>query len=202
MQVARQQMRRLAVETRGTSTAAWSLYQAGIASRCLHDPAGQKADWEQLRTEYADHPLALRVRESPRGSAPRGDGSDCGPRALAHLLEQAGRPAELAALTRLCHTDAHGTTLEALRDAARKCGLQAEAVQADAEFLKTERPRGIAWVRGVHYVCFEPGRDGQVRVWDPNAGAPTLQSWEKLVEQSQGVVLLVGWGETKLPRLG
>jgi hypothetical protein len=198
---ARTDLERLAAEHPRTSAAAWSLYQAGLAAQFLKDEAGRRQDWALLQRDYAEHPAAIRTREAttPAPSA-KETGSDCGPRALAHLLEAAGKPTDLKQLTHECATDAHGTTLEALQRVAEKHGLRTEAAQVDAEFLKKERPQGIAWVEGVHYLCFQPQAD-RAEVWDPNGETTQGVTWEQLAQRSQGVVLLVAWGNGKLPKL-
>jgi ABC-type bacteriocin/lantibiotic exporter with double-glycine peptidase domain len=115
-------------------------------------------------------------------------------------LEAAGKPTDLKQLTQQCATDAHGTTLEALQRVAELHGLKTEAAQVDAEFLKQERPRGIAWVEGVHYLCFQP-RGDQAELWDPNGETTQTLTWEQLTHRSQGIVLLTAGGNAQLPKL-
>jgi hypothetical protein len=61
---ARADLERLAAEHPRTSEAAWSLYQAGLAAQSLKDEAGKRQDWDRLQKEYAEHPLAIRTRET------------------------------------------------------------------------------------------------------------------------------------------
>lgn len=198
---ARTDLERLAAQRPHTSEAAWSLYQAGLAAQSLKDEAGRRRDWDRLQREYAEHPLALRTREAAApATKPKETGSDCGPRALAHLLEAAGKPPDLKQLTHECATDAHGTTMEALQRVAEKHGLKTEAAQVDAQFLNKERPQGIAWVEGVHYLCFQP-RGDRAEMWDPNGEKTETLTWEQLAHRSQGVVLLTAWGNATLPKL-
>ena len=53
---------------------------------------------------------------------------------------------------------------------------------------------------GIHYVCFEPEGEG-ARVWDPNEKTASTENWDVLAERSQGVVLLLAWGEERVPEL-
>ena len=207
---ARRDLERLARESRDPNTGAWSLYQAALAARKTGDREGHHELLARLQREHPAHWLALRtkvpapafrptsVRHS--GGGGKSGGSDCGPRALAWMLRKAGKPVDLARLTRECGTTAKGTTLLKLREAARKYGLQAEGAQVRGEFLRRERPRGIAWVSGIHYVCFEPEGE-KARVWDPNEKTASTENWEALAERSQGVVLLLAWGEERVPGL-
>src|SRR5262245_61052718 len=59
---ARQQMLQLAKAERGSSTGAWALYQAGLAAHASGDPPAAEATFAELRRDYPDHPLALRVK--------------------------------------------------------------------------------------------------------------------------------------------
>ena len=194
---------RLEAQVHGSSAGAWALYEAGIAARSLHNPVQQRRLWNRLAVDYPAHPLAMRVRDSPEEAHRQVSDADCGPRALAHLLERAGKHVAVVSLARECGTDARGTTLEALQNAAKKEGIRAEAYHVDRELLEREHPRGIAWVDGIHYVYFEPAGwwSDSARVWDPNGPAIREMKWKTLGERSQGIVLLAAWGRQALPAL-
>jgi ABC-type bacteriocin/lantibiotic exporter with double-glycine peptidase domain len=92
--------------------------------------------------------------------------------------------------------------MEGLLRAAREKGLQAEALQVDAQYLRHWRPKGIAWVQGDHYVAFLPGPSPEeLWVHDPGAPGPQRMKVDELIEESHGVVLLAAWGRDRLPPL-
>src|SRR5262245_6681954 len=64
---ARAEFLRLARTSGSSSTAAWALYQAGLAARAGGDTAGSERLFAQLRHEFPDHPLALRSAPGPPG---------------------------------------------------------------------------------------------------------------------------------------
>ena len=197
-------MLRLASAERGTSTAAWALYQAGVAERAQHHAAAGEALFARLRREYPGHLLALRTASSPAPppARPRAALADCGPRALLTLCRQAKIPATLAELRKRCGTTADGTTLEGLAKAAKEKGLRVEALQVDDWFLRRHRPSGIGWTDGDHYVAFTPGRSaGEVSLFDPNERVAHPATVEELIRRSQGIVLLVAWGKQPLPEV-
>jgi hypothetical protein len=199
---ARAAFEQLARDERGSVKAAWALYQASLAARAVGDDPGAEALLTELRRDYAEHPLALRVEENSAPAAVPSRLSDCGPRALQWLAAQAGIVTDLADLRNRCGTDESGTTLAALANAAGDLGFEANAAQVDHWFLIRHRSSGIAWVDGDHYVAFLPTGDrNRVRVMDPNESEPVVEEVETLVRRSQGVVLLLAWGEKPLPRI-
>jgi hypothetical protein len=193
----------LSGEARGTSLGAWSLYQASIGAKLLKQDPLAEAHVAQLRSDYADHPLTGRLAEPAPTPRPQRRSSDCGPRALLYLCERAGIAADLQELTRLCKTDKQGTTLARMQTAARQKGFQAEAAHVDAAFLQKHRPSGIAWFSGDHYVAFLPdGGAARLLVYDANETQPEALTPKALAKRCQGIVLLMAWGEGKLPPLG
>jgi hypothetical protein len=198
--LARRELVTLAQAHPGTNLGAWSLYQAAFAAEADGDAAGATALRAELRQQYPTHQLALRVAPSPTVSAPQRAPQDCGSRSLLYLCRQARHAATLPELTRQCATTPSGTTLEGLAKGAQAVGLRTAALQVDASFLKHERPAGIAWVDGDHYVAFTrgPGSDS-VELYDPNDGVRRAVPAEALVQRSQGIVLLLGWEGHPLP---
>ena len=97
---------------------------------------------------------------------------DCGPTALADLLELTGRrvpPAD--SLRLLASTSADGTTIEALATAAARAGLQLFEVRWDPEeFAQLPLP-SLVWVERNHFVVVaRRDRTDSVDVLDPAAG--------------------------------
>jgi hypothetical protein len=192
----------LANSAPGSNLAAWSIYQASLAAKARGDASTAGRLQERLARAHAGHPLTLRVQvestPAPRPSAK----SDCGPRSLLYLCRQAGIPATLPEITRLCGTTPQGTTVESLVRAAHKKGLRATAAQVDQWFLTRHRPSGVAWVDGNHYVVFQPRpRSREFWVMDPNRGAREQITAAELTQRCQGIVVLAAWGRMSLPFL-
>jgi hypothetical protein len=195
------QFRQLAAAERGTNTGAWSVYQASLAAEALKDAAGRDAELAELRRQYPVHRLTLRLAPEAAPSPSQRPAAECGPRALLYLCQQAALPATLAELRERCGTDAHGTTLAKLEEAARSRGFRTSAVRADAAFLRRAGSAGIAWVNGDHYVAFEPapGKD-RISLTDPNGEATRVVSAAELAKSSQGILLFLAWGDRALPK--
>jgi hypothetical protein len=201
---AQAQFLQLAREQHGTSAGAWALYQAALCAKATGDTAGAERLFGELRRDYPEHPLALRLKPdppTPKKRAPR-QNADCGPQSLLALCREAGIPADVQELRGRCGTTGDGTTMEGLLRAAREKGLQAEALQVDAQYLRHWQPKGIAWVQGDHYVAFLPGpTPEELRVHDPGTAGPRTMKVGQLIQQSHGVVLLAAWGRDRLPPL-
>jgi len=115
--------------------------------------------------------------------------ADCGPRALAVVLEARGRQVEVSWLARAAGTNRFGTTLAGLERAAEAAGLRAEAVQMDLPALRTMEGMGIAWVDGDHYAAVMSIRGDEARIHDPNQPAEETISTARLLRRSGGIVL-------------
>ena len=73
----------------------------------------------------------MRLRRRRRWLAPsviQTSALDCGPAALASVLEGYGLPAGYERLRDLCHTDVDGTSIDALETVAQRLGVQATQV--------------------------------------------------------------------------
>lgn len=97
---------------------------------------------------------------------------DCGPTALAELLDLSGLPVPSAAsLRRLSETTAGGTTLANLGIAAGKAGLPVFAVHWDPVDLDQLPLPSLAWVERRHFVVLaRRGNGDSLDIHDPAAG--------------------------------
>ena len=98
--------------------------------------------------------------------------NDCGPTALADLLELAGFPVPSAdSLIHLTATDAEGTTLHNLESAANAAGLRVMSVQWDPTELWMLPVPSLVWVDRRHFVVVARRERGDtVEIHDPAAG--------------------------------
>ena len=97
---------------------------------------------------------------------------DCGPAALANLLEIRGAPVPpLDSLARLAGTTATGTTLGGLARAATQLGLPVRLVRRDpARFTGTDGLPMVAWVDRSHFVVVSDTSSGMLTIVDPQIG--------------------------------
>ena len=77
--------------------------------------------------------------------------ADCGPRALLIVCQKLGVKTDLQTLRKTAGTNAHGTPLAGLQQAAQKLGLHAEGVQADRDALPDTALPALAWMNRNHY---------------------------------------------------
>ncbi|MCS6862729.1 MAG: cysteine peptidase family C39 domain-containing protein [Abditibacteriales bacterium] len=91
--------------------------------------------------------------------------SDCGPAALLALCQRLGVKATKEELARLAGTDATGTTMAGLAQAAQAKGLTTEGLWVDAVALQRTRLPALAWASGYHWVAvtFSHGLTGRRR---------------------------------------
>lgn len=109
---------------------------------------------------------------------------DCGPAALACVLEGYGLPAGYERLRELCHTDVDGTSIDALETVAQRLGLEATqvVVPEDHVFLGASLP-AIVIIRqanGLTHFCVAWRRLGPwLQIMDPARGRRWVrtQSW-------------------------
>ncbi|QDU66470.1 ATP-binding cassette domain-containing protein [Engelhardtia mirabilis] len=114
---------------------------------------------------------------------------DCGPAALAALLEGCGIPTSAARLREACQTDVDGTSIEALGEVARLMGLCCEQQLVPLDGL-LDRTEGVAPAivvtrgpgGGFHFVLLWGTRLGRVQVMDPAVGRRWLGADEFLGE--------------------
>lgn len=133
--------------------------------------------------------------------------TDCGPASLLSVLRFWGGDESLPVVRALAGTEAHGTTLRALRDAANSLGLRARGACGTFEDLRREAMPCIAHLalqdgRAHFVVVYRASRD---RIWigDPAEGRKVLsrglfeQRW-----QTRSVLLLSpGPGLVRRPAL-
>jgi predicted double-glycine peptidase len=102
--------------------------------------------------------------------------NDCGPTALADLLELSGVIVPSAdSLRRLTRTEARGTTLTDLASAADEAGLRVFSVHWDSADLQMLPLPALVWVEQSHFVVVARRvRDDSVEVHDPAAGRYTM----------------------------
>jgi ABC-type bacteriocin/lantibiotic exporter with double-glycine peptidase domain len=97
--------------------------------------------------------------------------SDCGPAALATLLQTlGGTPPPTDSLARLAGTGARGTTFAGLARTARRLGVIAELRRLSPAAMAALDTPVIAWVDGGHFVTVVPDSAGSVLVLDPQVG--------------------------------
>ena len=102
---------------------------------------------------------------------------DCGPAALAALLEGMNVPVSYEQLRELCQTDVDGTSIDALEEVAVELGIDAEQLMVPADhvlsnatdyfpsIVVTRLPNGFA-----HFVVAWRAHGGWVQVMDPASG--------------------------------
>lgn len=112
---------------------------------------------------------------------------DCGPAALAALLQGHGIPASYGRLREVCQTSVDGTSIDTLEEVARALGLDARQALLPPEAVVD--PRGAALPAllvarredgAAHFVTAWRARRGAVQVMDPASGrrwraAPALE---------------------------
>lgn len=125
------------------------------------------------------------------------DRVDCGPACLLSVLRFHGGDAGLAPVRTLAGTDASGTSLLGLHEAARTLGFDARGATGDYESLRGVTLPCIAHVvleTGPHYVViYEVGEHG-LRVADPARGLVRMTRSEFEGIWMQGAVLLLDPG--------
>ncbi len=114
---------------------------------------------------------------------------DCGPRALAIILDSFGVKANPARLAKLAGTTAHGTSLEGLKKAATLCGLKAEGVQVNLEALRQLEKPAIVWVNGDHFAALLSVDGDNSTIHDPNKPEKETVRTEDLLRRSGGILL-------------
>ena len=120
---------------------------------------------------------------------------DCGPRALLLVCQKLGIEASLPELRQAAGTNKQGTSLEGLAKAAKQVGLQAEGVQMSREALQDLDTVAIGWTDRNHYVAVlrvsGRGDEATATIHDPNQPEEETISLEKLLQRSNGYLLLL-----------
>ena len=93
----------------------------------------------------------------------------CGPECLAELLRRQGKKADVHALADEMKTDASGTTLQGLAQAAQKHGFRGTGVELTQKGLAKQKLPLIALLRPGHYVVVDKVTASAVTVWNPDA---------------------------------
>lgn len=96
--------------------------------------------------------------------------ADCGPAALAMILDHHGVPATLPEITRATGAGAEGTSLLALRRVAAELGLPSQGRRVGWEGLLELPLPAIAHVHGDHFVVLRRIDGREVVVDDPAVG--------------------------------
>ena len=125
------------------------------------------------------------------------DRVDCGPACLLAVLRFHGGDAGLAPVRALARTDASGTSLLGLYEAAQSLGFDARGATGDYESLREVNLPCIAQVvveDGPHYVVVYEAGEHELRVADPALGLVRLARTEFERIWLQGTVLLLDPG--------
>ncbi len=125
-----------------------------------HSPLTAPAQ-EQIRqlSQPPNHPTTQPPNHPAR--------ADCGPAALLAVCQRLGVTTTKDDLARLADTDATGTTMMGLAQAAKAKGLKTEGLWVDAQAFQHTRLPALAWVNGNHWVAvFKVHRD-TVTLFDP-----------------------------------
>ena len=125
------------------------------------------------------------------------DQVDCGPACLLAILRFHGGDAGLAPIRALAGTDASGTSLLGLYQAAQSLGFDARGATGDYESLRGVNLPCIAHVvaeAGPHYVVVYEAGERELRVADPGRGLVWLTRTEFEQIWVQGAVLLLDPG--------
>jgi len=117
--------------------------------------------------------------------------SACGPRALLLICQQEKIHAQFDDLYSKAHTNAHGTTLAGLANAARSVGLKATGVKMDYEAIVSLKEPAIAWVDGNHYIVVVSVSGSNACIHDPNKLRKENISVGALSKRSHGIFLLL-----------
>lgn len=131
----------------------------------------------------------------PGSVAPASVDSNCGPRALVLAAKRLGIDADVESLTKAAKTDASGTSLQGIIDAARSIGLVAVGQQVDRDALRSLPTPAVAWVDGDHFVAvLAAGSDfftgkSTATIHDPRENAPRKLALDELLARS-GVVVV------------
>jgi ABC-type bacteriocin/lantibiotic exporter with double-glycine peptidase domain len=107
---------------------------------------------------------------------------DCGPAALAALLNGCGLDVSYPRLREACQTDVDGTSIDTLEDLAQRFGLDAEQVMLPSDFVLDVRNGNLPCIAVVtlpngltHFVVIWRARWGGFEVMDPSRGRCLLR---------------------------
>ena len=122
------------------------------------------------------------------------DRSDCGAAALASVAAHKGIYLPLSEIRHYSGTDAGGTTLRGLIEAARRFGLNAEGYKGSAESLPKIPKPAILHLRKeegyLHYVVLSRNSGKKYHIMDPADGSLTATTEEKLCSEWTGYLIL------------
>ena len=129
---------------------------------------------------------------------------DCGPAALASLLEGYDLPASYAGLQHACQTDLDGTSINTLEEIAGTLGLEAEQIMVPADHALLESARALPAVAVVkrenttHFLVLWRRHGPYVQIMDPARGrrwlsAPALREELYLHEQAVPAAAWRAW---------
>ena len=124
------------------------------------------------------------------------DANDCGPACLASVAYHFGLRVSIARIRQMAHTDAQGTSMLGLVEAAEKIGLSAKGVQCQKEYLSKLPLPVIAHITlpsssAFHYVVLYKTRKDKVRLMDPAYGRIRTSSVKEFTTRWTGMVVLL-----------
>ena len=133
-----------------------------------------------------------RRKQGPRWLVPeviQTSSMDCGPAALASLLNGLGIPASYGRLREACQTDVDGTSIDTLEDLLLRFGLQAEQMIVPVDHILLDAAQNLPSIvvvrhsSGVpHFIVCWRLQAGRVQLMDPATGR-RWQPRERFVEQ-------------------
>ncbi|MFT6000629.1 MAG: ABC-type bacteriocin transporter [Neolewinella sp.] len=131
------------------------------------------------------------------------DRTDCGAACLASIAAHYRLGLPIARIRQQADTNAKGTNLLGLINAATKNGFTAQGVRADAEALTTVSLPAIAHLvlneRSHHFVVVYRIGKRSVKIMDPATGRMEKRPLSVFLEQWTGVLLLIAPGEVFAP---
>ncbi|MBC6993759.1 peptidase domain-containing ABC transporter [Neolewinella lacunae] len=131
------------------------------------------------------------------------DRSDCGAACLASIAAHYRLGLPLARIRQLADTNAKGTTLLGLINAATRNGFTARGVRADAAALTSVEMPAIAHLflegKSHHFVVLYRVGKRSVKIMDPATGRMESRPVAEFLTQWTGVLLLIAPGEAFTP---
>ena len=120
---------------------------------------------------------------------------DCGPRALAIALAKMGRTISPHRIDQMVKITPQGVSLLQMQRAARKLGLHAQGVQANAYAFAHLPTPALLLVDNCHYIvllALQGGAgQGSATVQDPNQSSPLKLSQQEVLRRCAGIALLL-----------
>ncbi len=159
------------------------------------EPEGKAFCLKQIKLlTLTPSPKSGRGEKMPHASGvPIVASADCGPRALSLALHSLGKEVPVSTLSQWAKTDAKGTSMKGLQEAAGRAGVTATGLQVSREGLEEITVPALAWKNGNHYVAVietnGSGENWQAVIADPNEQNPRTMSREEFLQMCGGYVL-------------